>query len=501
MQSRRDQVQAYSFTVGRLTSSMLMADPDAVDTPMSRTRRGSAIGLVIGALICVGFMVFGLLFPKDSDAWRKPGVLVMEKETGARYVYDGGTLRPVINYASAKLVTGDKGTVQQVSRSTLADVPRGTLIGIPGAPDSLPAADRLTHASWQVCATSRAADDGTRAPTTTLAAGIVPRSSVEFGPNEALLVTTRKGKQSTDVLLWHGTRFRLDSAHGALQSLGYGTVEALAVADAFLSAIPAGPDLAPQEVAGRGARGPRLSGQPRRVGQLFAVHTPGSPEQYYLLDRAGLVPLTLTELQLLRGDPRTRDKAYAGQRPAVVVLPPDEAAQHMAPKSTAAGAGPDALPARPPTALAPQPGSVPCLRVTPGGGAPRQAFVRVPAVSAAGAPVVARQGVAPSCPVPDAISVRPGSGVLAMPASAGAGASGARYLVTDDGIKYPLAAPAVAGRLSYTDQDLMRLPSALLRLLPTGPLLDPDRAAAPALSGPAPAAPDPECGPTKRSAP
>jgi type VII secretion protein EccB len=138
MQSRRDQVQAYTFTVGRLTSGMLTADPDAVDTPMNRTRRGGVIGLVIGALICVGFIVVGLLVPKDSDSWRKSGVLIMEKETGARYVYGAGTLRPVINYTSAKLITGDKGTVQQVSRNTLADVPRGTPIGIPGAPDSLP---------------------------------------------------------------------------------------------------------------------------------------------------------------------------------------------------------------------------------------------------------------------------------------------------------------------------------------------------------------------------
>ncbi|MFE9360586.1 type VII secretion protein EccB [Streptomyces olivaceoviridis] len=499
MQSRRDQVQAYTFTVGRLTSGMLMADPDAVDTPMNRTRRGGVIGLVIGALICAGFMVVGLLAPKDSDAWRRPGVLIMEKETGARYVYGAGTLRPVINYTSAKLVTGDKGTVQQVSRSILADVPRGTPIGIPGAPDSLPAADRLTDAPWRVCATSRPADDGALVPTTTLIAGVTPQDAPELRQNEALLVTTRNGRQSTDLLLWHGTRFRLDSAHGALQSLGYGTVEPLAVDDAFLSAIPAGADLAPWTVPGSGSTGPRLGGRLSRVGQLFVVRTPGSPDQYYLLDRAGLVPLTLTELQLLRGDPRTRQKAYAGQQPTVMTVPPDEAAQHMAPQGTAIRAGADTLPVRPPAALAPQAGSVPCLQVTPGEAAPRQSIVRVAAADATGMPVGTRQGVAPSCPGPDAITVRPGSGILATPLSGGTTTSGARYLVTDNGIKYPLAAPAVSGLLSYPDQNLVRLPSALLRLLPTGPVLDPDRAADPALSGPEPASPDPECGPARRT--
>ena len=496
MQSRRDQVQAYSFTVGRLTSSMLAADPDALDTPMSRTRRGTVVGFFVGALLCVGFMVFGLLFPRDSDGWQQPGVLIMEKETGARYLYGDGMLRPVVNYTSAKLVTGKDGKVQQVSRATLADVPRGTPIGIPGAPDSLPAGDQLTGSAWQVCATSRAAADGTREPVTTLGVGTAPSGAWELAVDEALLVTAREDGHSTAYLLWHGSRLRLDTARGALQSLGYGTTEPLAVGDAFLAAIPAGPDLTPPEVPGRGTKGPTLAGEQRRVGQYFVVRTPGAAEQYYLLDRAGLVPLTLTELQLLRGDPRTRAQAYAGQEATAVVLEPDEVAQHLAANSEVAqvATATDTLPARPPKALAPRAGTVPCLTVTPAGATPRQTFVRVAATYATGGPVVSREGVAPGCPAPDLIAVRPGSGVLAMPTAAGAGTSGARYLVTDDGIKYPLSAPAAAGQLSYADTDVVRLPPALLRLLPTGPVLDPERAARPALSGPAPATPDPECG-------
>lgn len=493
MQSRRDQVQAYSFTVSRLTSGMLAADPDALDTPMGRTRRGAVIGFFIGLLLCAGFTVFGVLFPRDSDDWRQPGVLITEKETGARYLYGDGLLRPVLNYASAKLVTGKDGKVQQVSRGTLADVPRGTPIGIPGAPDSLPAPDQLTDSAWQVCATSRAADDGTREPTTTLGAGTAPDGARELGADEALLVTARDGRKSTAYLLWRGRRLRLDAGHGALQSLGYGTTEPLPVGAAFLAAVPAGPDLSAPEVRGRGAKGPVLGGEQRRVGQYFVVRTPGSAEQYYLLDRAGLVPLTLTELQLLRGDPRTREQAYAGQEASVVVLQPDEAGGHLAPDAAAAATS-GALPTRPPKPLAPRTGTVPCLKVTPEGAMPRRAFVRVPAAYATGRPVISREGVAPGCPAPDLIGVRPGSGVLAMPTSAGAGTSGARYLVTGDGVKYPLAASAVAGQLSYADSDVVRLPSALLRLLPTGPVLDPERAARPALSGPGPATPDPECG-------
>ena len=43
MQSKRDQVQAHAFAMGRLTSGMLLADPDAPESPLARTTRGAVI--------------------------------------------------------------------------------------------------------------------------------------------------------------------------------------------------------------------------------------------------------------------------------------------------------------------------------------------------------------------------------------------------------------------------------------------------------------------------
>jgi type VII secretion protein EccB len=494
MQSRRDQVQAYSFTVERLTTSMLAADPDLMETPMGRTRRGTAIGFVIGLLLCVAYTVHGLLFSSDSNAWSKPGTLIVEKDTGARFLYGDGVLRPVLNYASAKLILGKGGKTTEVSRNTLGDVPRGTPIGIPGAPDSLPSADQLTDAAWQVCATSRTDDDGSQKPTTTLDVGITPGDQKTLGADEALLVTTGgDSKDGTDYLLWQGRRLRLDDEHGALQSLGYGTTAPVGVGNAFLAAIPAGADLAPPEVQGRGTQGPTLAGERRRVGQYFVVHTPGTADQHYLLTGEGLVPLTTTQLQLVRGDPRTSKDAYAGKEASAVELQPNEIREHMAPGHVG-GTTSDALPTRPPKALAPRTGTVPCMRVVPNRFTPRYVFSQALAADATGQTPPARQGVAAGCPAPDLIGARPGGGVLVASTSTGTGTSGVRYLVTGDGIKYPLSAASVVERLSYGETDLVQLPSALLRLLPTGPVLDPERAARPALSGPAAAMSDPECG-------
>ena len=73
MQSKRDQVQAHMFVMGRLTSGMLRADPDAPESPQGRTNRGVAIGVIIAVLIAAGSFVFGLIKPGTKDSWRAPG--------------------------------------------------------------------------------------------------------------------------------------------------------------------------------------------------------------------------------------------------------------------------------------------------------------------------------------------------------------------------------------------------------------------------------------------
>ncbi|MFI2259621.1 type VII secretion protein EccB [Streptomyces tubercidicus] len=490
MQSRRDQVQAYSFVVGRLTSSMLSADPDAVDTHLGRTKRGTVIGLVIGLLLCVGCALSGLLLPGTSTAWRRADAIIVEKETGARYLYGGGELRPVLNYASAKLAAGEKGLVQEVSRDSLDGVPRGTPIGIPDAPDSLPAGDALSQGTWQVCATSRNGDDDGDLATTSVGIG-VSAGSPPLPDGKAVLV---QDARENAYLLWHGQRLRLDGRSGAVQALGYGTTDPVSVDESFLAAVPAGPDLSAPDVAGRGSAGPVIAGHQRLVGQFFVVRTPSSADQYYLLTKAGLVPFTLTGTQLLRGDAATRSKAYGGAAPTAVELTPDQVKSALA-----KGKQPDmaaGLPAAPPRAVTVG-GAVPCLTVAPHSGAPRQQITLTDRKLAGGRQIVPRQSTAPGCPQPGLVTAQPGTAVLARPVpgrggdGSGAGA-GAPYLVTGDGTKYPLAHDSVLKKLSYTEQEAVRLPSALLRLLPTGPVLDPSAAARPALA--APQAPqDPEC--------
>lgn len=69
---------------------MLLADPDAPESPLGRTTRGVLVGVVITALVAAGSLVYGLMSPGGNGAWRASGTLVVNRETGARYVYVGG---------------------------------------------------------------------------------------------------------------------------------------------------------------------------------------------------------------------------------------------------------------------------------------------------------------------------------------------------------------------------------------------------------------------------
>ncbi|MEY9213886.1 type VII secretion protein EccB [Thermobifida halotolerans] len=469
MQSRRDRVQAHTFMVRRLSTAMLEGDPDAVDAPMRRTRTGNLIGLVIAALLCVGFLVFGLIFPGGASTWRQEGSLIVEKETGATYLYSDGMLRPVANFASAKLIQGDQLSVRSVSAASLEGVPKGGPVGITGAPDSLPDAGSPESRVWRLCAVPPTDDLPARTALT-----ITDGPPLEALPHDlAVLAATPDGEHH---LLWRGARMRLDTENGALEALGYGTTAALEVTEAFLESVPAAPDLAAREVAGRGEAGPTLANRPTAVGQVFVVAGDGERDrQHYLLTRDGLVPLTATESRLLLAHPDTRD-AYGENSPVAVEIAAGDVRDHLADDGQTRTADDTALPGSPPD-LFPTDLAVPCLQLTGDGGL----ALTTQAVDAISAwPVQETPSVAPGCPTPDLVGIPSGGGGLVAARPAG-GTSGdpTYYLVTDAAAKYPVPNASVLGTLGYDPAAAAPVPTSLLRLLPTGPLLDPGAAALP----------------------
>ncbi|MFJ2187056.1 type VII secretion protein EccB [Kitasatospora sp. NPDC087861] len=478
MQSKRDQVQAHLFVMGRLATGMLRGEPDAADTPAGRTSRGTVIGVIIAVLVCLGAAVFGALVPGGATGWQKPGTLVVVKESGARYLFLDGSLHPVLNEASARLLAGDQLVVDQVSVRSLADTPRGAPIGILGAPDGLPGADQLADAPWLACAVSTPGPSGGRLPELALAVG-PGRRGTGLTDGQGALVSAPDGAV---YLLWHGRRLRLDTANGARQALGQTAVAPYPVTAAFLNALAAGPDLAAPDPADRGKPGPQLGTHATRIGQLFT----GPGGDPYLLTTAGLAPLSRMAFELLRNDPRTQNAAYAGEAVAPAQLGPADLTAHTAPAPAAPAAA--GLPTAPPELVTVPQGRGVCADLRLTDQAPTTSVTLVDTGAVAGPPPAAQPGVDPACAGADSIAVKPGGGALVRAlSSAGVGAT--LYLVTDAGVKYPLASVAAVKQLGYGETVPSAVPEALLSLLPTGPSLDPAALTGAATPAPRPSGP------------
>ncbi|NBM15789.1 type VII secretion protein EccB [Streptomyces sp. GC420] len=458
MQSKRDQVQAHMFVMGRLTSGMLRADPDAPESPQGRTNRGITIGVVIAVLLSAGSFVLGLIRPGTTDAWREAGTLVVDERTGSSYLYLNGRLRPVRNYASARLLAGADMKTTTVSTDSLEGTPHGTPVGITGAPVSLPGSGGLDAGPWQVCA-----DPASGRVTLAVASGAAGEG---LGSGQALLVT---GPDRADYLVWRGSRLRLDRASGAGAALGYGSAPRMRVPAAFLNSLPAGPDLSAPEVPGLGERGPSLSGRETRIGEVFKVTVPGSAGRYHLLRREGLVPVTATEAALVLGDPRTRRKVYGNAPAAAAELGADALASGTA-RRTGADPAAGQLPRTPPRVAAVAEDRAVCVRITAGGQDIRVSVALVRPDTLGPVAHAPAEGLLPACAAVDRITVRPGGGALVHALGAdGREVGGTVYLVTDTGMKYRVSGADSLEALGYKESQVRRLPATLLAMLPTGP--------------------------------
>jgi type VII secretion protein EccB len=462
MHNRRDQVHAHGFMVGRLVSALLRAEPDLATPPLRRSWSGLIIGSLVAALVVAGFAAFSFISPGGASGWRKPGTLVLDKQTGTRYVLAGGRLRPVLNYASARLLLGAKMTVGAVPTKSLADVPRGAPVGIAGAPDALPDA-RAKSAPWLACGSSA----GSR-PALVLTIGATPDVR-PLTSRQAVLVRITDG---TTYLVTGGRRFRV-TASWVTRALGIPDDAAIGVRDAWVDTLPVGPDLPLPAVSGMGGSGPAMDGRPAKVGEVFVSRGADAEQRFYQLTTAGLQPMTRTAAALALSDPATA-KAYSGGPVTARDLSPAALASAT---MLSAPAWEALLPSSRTSLDALTGGRMPCVRMVPGGNSVTTSVVTAPAAAVTAANAVSQvtgadtSGDPASSRVADAVVVAPRAGLLArtLPAPGVPGAG--LYVLTEDGVKFPVQDAAAAGALGYTVPSATAVPADLLALLPTGPVL------------------------------
>lgn len=469
MKSRKDQVQAYFFVLGRLVAAVTHGKPEALQSPSRRLATGTVFGVLLAGVLMAVFGILGLFVPATADkSWQQAGTIVMDKTTGARYIFLDGQLRPVLNYSSARLAAGTSGSgsVVSVSPGSLSGVPVGQPIGIAGAPDSLPPANKLDGGPWTVCVQPPGSDPATKGPAVTVLLSRPPSPAI--GDEQAMLVSTSDG---VPFLVWKGKRFRL-SGRGVKASLGYGNARTLAVTPAWLNPIPQGSDIDVPGIPGIGQPGPAIEGRQSRIGQIYEVRNPAiGTDQLYLLRRDGMALLSRTGAALLLAAPQTQ-QAYPGQ----AVLPVQAGPAALTDVPTSAAPDPFAeLPPSPPQLLVPPPDSFPCMRFeysAAGAPAPVAALLPAAQIVAASVPTAGHAAGAAA----DRVAIPVGSGVLARELPAPGAVPGPVYLITEVGTKYPLADADVVTALGYSPSSAVSIPAQLLSLLPSGPLLSADGA-------------------------
>ncbi|GAA3805967.1 type VII secretion protein EccB [Cellulomonas soli] len=436
MASKRDLVEAQQFSRRRLLTAFQSGAPGGQELEPASPMRGVVAGVALAVLLVVGSLAFGLLSPTLADGWDEASLVVVSDE-GTRYVAVDGTLYPVLNTTSARLVL-DSGAfdIVEVDAQDIADSPRGPALGIEGAPDAPPASDSLIVSGWRSCV----ADDGT------------VRTSIGLTTNAAGSTGTAVVVQSGDehYLVDGGLRYRIPAPDLAAvqRALDLEQAEVVTVPAAWLMLLPAGTDLAPLVVEDAGEPVPSTSTLPggASIGSLVAV-TDATGVRSYVVDPSGdLAPLSDLAVLLYglgsgagAGDPLQVTAAQVASVPTadVAVAPADWPTEV-----------PEPLPA----------GQVPCVDLVDG-----------TAVSSGAA---ATEDAA--------VAVRPGAGALVRAASE-AGSLGEVVLIDESGTAFPLptADADVLGRLGYTADQVVDVPPAWVALLPTGPALTVEAASTP----------------------
>jgi type VII secretion protein EccB len=455
MQSRGEQVRAYRFVTRRLVSALLSGEPETTDLPMRRLGMAVVGSLVVAAIILGGVGAYGLLRPGGGRP--ADNSLIIERETGARYVYLKGTLYPVANFASALLILGTPDpSIQTLSRNSLRGLTRSRqTYGIQGAPDSLPDPKDLSGLPWSVCSAPRAADS--TAPATRILVGSQPAGGTPVGDSGLLVVIQGT---SSRYLLWHDHALRI--AGGVpLAALGMASATPLPVGPALINGTVAGPDLRVPTIDGDGTPSSKsIDGQPAEIGSVYRDER----GQHYVLLSNGLATI---------GEPMADLLLASGKRDNTI--------------STGVAGGmlsnrkiePEGFPTAVPKLMQPTDNSVAVCtvytRVTDTGvDSSVLLYDNVPAQLVPSGTETSVVQTNRSVSTADFVTVsRQGALVLPVSGPGAAGAGNTVYLVTAEGFRYALdnTSGDAKGALGYAAVTPVEVPIALVGLLPLGPTL------------------------------
>ncbi len=283
MATKKDLIEAQGFSRRRLLSAFTGGAPGGKELDPAKPLRAVVAGVALTVGVILVGVFWGIMQPGLPNDWQN-NRLIVATDTGARYVSVEGTLYPVINTASARLlIPAGEFKVVRTDQSALDGIPVGPAIGILGAPDDLPSPDALLNSSWTACV------DDSDGAAVSLAATPIARPSTGTG------AVVKRGDDL--FVVSDGLRHQVspDDANAVLRAVGLGTSDIVEVDGRWLNLFQSGDELGPIRINGVGASVP---GTDLTAGAI--VHVQGSPadERYVALATGELARLSPLAYQL-----------------------------------------------------------------------------------------------------------------------------------------------------------------------------------------------------------
>jgi type VII secretion protein EccB len=331
----KSQVQAHQFVLRRMQSALVRRDAVMLNDPMRTHSRATIVGVVLGAIGMIGFLVFGLISPQPSVP--EAGNIVIGEQSGTVYVVAGNPkkLIPTFNMASARLLlmsqqnhaTAPQGGAAApadnasapasapkdatvVSDEQLANIPRGKLTGIPDGPQLLPTDKQRISNNWAVCDEIKlnpALPDPTSIDKreTTVLAG-VPDLKREMGVGEALLATNDNGRtyliyrltSSPNQPNANAVRAEVDLSSKAVSTALHLNAKPRKISNELLNAIPEVARLSPPRIDGAGVASTNLPGL--KVGDVFFTSPAGGGRETWVITKTGIQPISPAVADIIR---------------------------------------------------------------------------------------------------------------------------------------------------------------------------------------------------------
>ncbi|MGH9088319.1 MAG: type VII secretion protein EccB, partial [Acidimicrobiales bacterium] len=423
----------------RLVTAFLSGAPGGREVEPVRYGRTLIGGLVLAGMLVAGAAVSGFLKPTVPRDWLDSG-LVIGKSSGSRFVALKGTLYPVINATSARLILAQRGQlrVDFVPDDKIAAQQQGYTLGIPGAPDILPTPTHLVKSGWSACTNTSGG----------IKVGMNERPGVDPARNQAFRVTAG----GTEYVVIGDHRYPLaGDATATLRALRLDSQTPVNVPGEWLDLFEQGTALQPFPVSG--------SGQHVSTG-ISGLDTVGTPvtvgDRHYVLGSTGaLLPLTPFAWTVYRsagiGAEMPVDRLTAGRAAGLSTdskvqdapYPSDWPDQDVTPYASTTS---------------------PCARLDAHKGEAPRTLLATPRGDRA---LPESSGIAQQ--------VQPGRGALVRASAAGNLNTGRVYLVDASGTHYPVgdetSERAAQSALGYGRVTPVPVPQAWLPLFADGPVL------------------------------